>query len=42
MPLYYYKHRLDRWRKIFQGNKSAMEYVNEFDEFLNRYNILDK
>ena len=40
VPPYYYKHLLDRWRKIFQGNKSGKEYVNEFDEFLNRYNIL--
>ena len=39
---YYYKHLLDRWRIISQGNKSAKEYVNEFDEFLNHYNILDR
>ena len=41
MPPHYYKH-LDRWHKIFQGNKSAKKHVNEFDEFLNRYNILGK
>ena len=42
VPSHYYKHLLDRWRKIFQGNKSAKEYVNEFDEFLNHYNIIGK
>ena len=42
VPPHYYKHLLDSWRKIFQGNKSAKEYVNEFDEFLNRYNLLVK
>jgi len=39
---HYYKHLLNRWRKIFQGNKFAEEYVNEFDEFLSRYNIISK
>jgi len=42
MPPHYYKHLLDRWHKIFQGNKSVKKYVNEFDEFLNRYYILGK
>jgi len=42
VPPHYYKHLLDRWHKISQGNKSAKEYVNEFDEFPNRYNILGK
>jgi len=42
VPPHYYKHLLDRWRKISQGNKTANEYVNEFDKFLNRYNILGK
>ena len=42
VPPHYYKHLPDRWHKIFQGNKSAKKYVNEFDEFLNRYNILGK
>ena len=31
---HYYKYLPDRWCKIFLGNKSAKEYVNEFDEFL--------
>ena len=39
---HFYKHFLERWRKISQGNKSAKEYVNKFDEFLNSYNILGK
>ena len=42
MPPHYYKHLLDRWHKIFQGNKSVKKYVNEFDKFLNRYYILGK
>jgi len=42
VPPHYYEHLLDKWRKISQGNKSVKEYVNEFDEFLNRYNILGK
>ena len=28
--------------QISQSNKFAKEHVNEFDEFLNRYNILSK
>jgi len=40
VPPYYYNHLLDKWRRITQGNKSAKEYVTEFDEFLTRYNIL--
>jgi len=32
MPPHYYKH-LDRWRKIFQGNKSAKEYVTNLTSF---------
>ena len=39
---HYYKHLLDRWRKIYQSNKFAKEYVNEFDKFFNCYNILGK
>ena len=42
VPPYYYDHLLDRWHRIFQGNKSAKKYASEFDEFLNCYNILDK
>jgi len=42
VPPHYYKYPLDRWCKISQGNKSAKEYANEFEEFLNRYNILGK
>ena len=42
VPLHYYKYFLDKWRKISQGNKTTKEYVNEFDEFLNHYNILGK
>ena len=42
VPPYYYKHLLDRWRKISQSNKSVKEYVNKFGEFLNRYNVLGK
>jgi len=41
VPPHYYKY-LNRWRKISQDNKSDKEYNNEFDEFLNRYNILRK
>jgi len=41
VPRHYYKH-FDRWRRITQDNKSAKEYVSEFDEFLNFYNILGR
>ena len=37
---YYHNHLLHKWRRITQGNKSANEYIIEFDEFLTRYNIL--
>jgi len=40
VPLYYCDLLFDRCNWISQGNKSAKEYVSEFDEFLNRYNIL--
>jgi len=42
VPPYYYKHVLNRWHRISQGNKSAKKYVNEFEEFLNRYNSLGR
>ena len=41
VPRHYYKH-FDRWSRITQDNKSAKEYVNEFDKFFNCYNILGK
>ena len=40
VPSYYYNHLLDKWHRITQDNKSAKEYVTEFNEFLTRYNIL--
>jgi len=42
VPSYYYDYLLDRWHRIFQGNKSVEKYVSKFVEFLNRYNILGK
>ena len=42
VPSYYYDRLLYGWHQISQGNKSAKEYVSEFDEFLNHYNILSK
>ena len=41
VPPYYFAKLLDNWRQITQSNKPAKDYVNEFDEFLTRYNIRD-
>ena len=40
VPSYYYNHLLDKRRRITQGNKFAMEYVTESDEFLTHCNII--
>ena len=39
VPPFYFANLLNKWHRITQGNKSAKEYVTEFDEFLTRYNI---
>jgi len=33
VPSIYFDHLFDKWRRISQGNKSAKEYITEFDEF---------
>jgi len=32
---------MDKWHRYTQGNKSAQEYVEKFDEFLIRCNAID-
>jgi len=32
---------MDKWRRYTQGNKSAQEYVEKFNEFLIRCNAID-
>ena len=34
IPLDYQDQLVDQWQRIRQGNKSALEYVTEFDELL--------
>ena len=42
VPPYYYDRLFDRWHRIFQNDKSVKEYVSEFDQFFNCYNIIGK
>ena len=40
VPPSYYTRLLDRWHRFTQGNKSAKEYVAEFDKFLIHCSVL--
>lgn len=40
IPPSYEAHLLDQWHRFTQGNKSAKEYIDEFDKFLIRYGTL--
>ena len=40
VPPSFYPRLLDRWHRFTQGNKSAKDYVSEFDEFLIHCTVL--
>ena len=41
VPPSFSAHLMDKWHRYTQGNKSAQEYVEKFDEFLIRCNAIN-
>jgi len=41
IPPFFSQQLLDKWNKLTQENKSATDYIAEFDEYLNRCSAIE-
>ena len=41
IPLFFRQQLLDKWDRLTQENKSVIDYIARFDEYLNRCNAIE-